>query len=200
MDVGRFSLACPVKHGLEYYQFLDGNPTMRLPKQFLAKLSDGPAVYALYGGRTSSKHPAYVGVADRLKRRIVQHLVKRDSSVTTMTSAACLNPDYITRVVWWWAPGFDERVVLEAAELVAFQHFNPALRSLAPPAEEAKQLSRDPAFEDRMYLLFKGPPTGQVQLPSLHEALHRLEVLELRVKKLEVLLKQQFVLPPKKLK
>lgn len=76
------------------------------------------AVYAMYGRRGRGLHVAYVGIADALKRRVMQHLVKRDSSVATGTSAATLNPDYITEVSWWEHPNFLQRHVLQAAELV----------------------------------------------------------------------------------
>ena len=58
-----------------------------------------PAVYVMYGGR-DRKYIAYVGIGDELKCRVHQHLVKRDSSVVTGTSAVGLNPDYITEVRW----------------------------------------------------------------------------------------------------
>jgi hypothetical protein len=40
-----------------------------------------------------------------------------------------LNPDYVTELRWWEHPDFAERYVLEAAELVAYDMLNPALRS-----------------------------------------------------------------------
>jgi hypothetical protein len=57
-----------------------------------------PAVYAMHGGKGRGLHVAYVGIADSLKARVEQHLVRRDSSVATGTSAVCLNPDYVTEV------------------------------------------------------------------------------------------------------
>lgn len=58
-------------------------------------LPNVPAVYAMYGGRGRSQYVAYVGVADKLRARIEQHLARRDSSMTTGTSAAMLNPDHV---------------------------------------------------------------------------------------------------------
>ena len=57
-----------------------------------------PAVYAMYGGR-NQKYVAYVGIGANLRRRIHQHLIGRDSSVATGTSASGINPDYITEKI-----------------------------------------------------------------------------------------------------
>jgi excinuclease UvrABC nuclease subunit len=53
----------------------------------ISKLPNVPAVYVLFGGKERRRYVAYVGIADKLKRRIEQHLVTRDSSVATGTSA-----------------------------------------------------------------------------------------------------------------
>ena len=76
------------------------------------------AVYALYGGTGRGLYVAYVGVADNLKRRLRQHLIKKSSNVTSGTSAASLNPDYVTRVRWWEHPEFEDRPSLEETEQV----------------------------------------------------------------------------------
>lgn len=47
----------------------------------ISNLPNTPSVYALYGGRGRGRYVAYVGVANKLKNRIEQHLVRRDSSV-----------------------------------------------------------------------------------------------------------------------
>ena len=83
----------------------------------------------MYGGHDRARYVAYVGIADKLKRRIVQHLVSRDSSIATGTSAVGLNPDYVTEIRWWEHQRFSDRNALIAAELVAFEFFDPALRS-----------------------------------------------------------------------
>jgi len=95
----------------------------------ISELPKVPAVYIMRSGRSRGAYVAYVGMAKSLKRRITEHLVKRDSSVTTGTSATALNPDYVTEVCWREYPSFDKTHVLEAAELIAFEVFNPALRS-----------------------------------------------------------------------
>ena len=52
----------------------------------------------MHGGLKS--YVAYVGMGGNLKQRIEQHLIKRDSSVTTGTSAVGLNTDHVRRVDW----------------------------------------------------------------------------------------------------
>lgn len=102
-------------------------------------LPNVPAVYAMFGGR-ETKYVSYVGLADNLKRRIIQHLVTRDSSIATRTSAVGLNPDYVTEVKWWEHPKFTDRNFLIASELMAFDVLQLALRSRGTTQEAAKQL------------------------------------------------------------
>ena len=66
----------------------------------IADLPATPAVYAIQGGWGRYRYVAYVAIADDLKRRIDQHLVRRDSSITTGVAAASLAPDPVTEVVW----------------------------------------------------------------------------------------------------
>lgn len=49
----------------------------------IADLPSCPALYALYGGVGRNLYVAYVGIADSLKRRAVQHLLNRNSSIAT---------------------------------------------------------------------------------------------------------------------
>ena len=67
----------------------------------ISELPTCPAVYAMYGGKGRGLYVAYVGTSKSLKQRIVQHLVNRDSSVSTGTSAVGLNTDYVTKIAWW---------------------------------------------------------------------------------------------------
>lgn len=64
----------------------------------ISGLPSVPAVYAMYGGRGASAYVAYVGLADVLKRRVGQHLIRRDSSIVTGVAAVSLNPDLVTEV------------------------------------------------------------------------------------------------------
>jgi len=152
-----------------------------------------PAVYALYGGQSRALHVAYVGLATKLKSRIMQHLVTRDSSVTTGIHAVSLNPDFVTRVEWWEYPDFVDSSVLAAAELVAFDVFAPVLRSRGAPQEQAQKLYQDEAFKNKMWLLFKGDPSGYLPLPPLQERVSTLEahIIELEQRIVELERKQQ---------
>jgi hypothetical protein len=96
----------------------------------------------MYGGEGGHKYVAYVGIADKLKRRIAQHLLTRDSTVATGTSAVGINPDYVREIVWWTHKSFTDRRRLETAELVAFDVLNPALRSRGGINSDAKNSTK----------------------------------------------------------
>jgi hypothetical protein len=106
----------------------------------VSELPSVPAVYALYGGAGRGLYVTYVGIADRLKERITQHLVRRDSSIVTGVSTVGINPDLVTEVRWWTHPDFSDRAVLQAGELLAFDALEPALRSRGGITGEAKTL------------------------------------------------------------
>jgi len=151
----------------------------------VADLPATPGVYALYGGTGRSRYVAYIGIAKNLRSRIDQHLIRRDSSVTTGTTATGLNPDYVTEVTWWKHRRFHSRAVLEAAELIAYDVLEPALRSRGGVTNRAKDLYRDDEFFEEMESLFRGDPAGRLVLPTLQTALDRLSSLEKRVEELE---------------
>lgn len=151
----------------------------------IADLPNVPAVYAMYGGQGRRMYAAYVGVAGKLKNRMVQHLVGRDSSVATGTSAAGLNPDFVTEVRYWEHPDFAERHVLEAAELVAFEVLNPALRSRGAVREQARSLYEDTAFIEQVKPLIQGEPSGCLVIPTLQDALERIADLERRIAEID---------------
>lgn len=161
----------------------------------IAQLPNVPAVYALYGGQSRAMHVAYVGLATKLKSRIMQHLVTRDSSVTTGIHAVSLNPDYVTKVEWWEYPDFADSTILAATELVAFDVLTPVLRSRGAPQEQAQKLYQDEEFKSKMQLLLKGDPSGSLLLPPLQERVSALEAriieLEQRIVKLEEKLKEK---------
>jgi hypothetical protein len=137
----------------------------------------------MYGG-AGREYVAYVGLADNLRRRVKQHLVNRDSSVTTGTSAAGLNPDHIRAVEWWTDPGFSDRTTLAAAELVAFDVLQPALRSRGGITAAAQTLANDDGFRARIKTLL-GTPSGRLDIPQLIDLVERLAELEERVARLE---------------
>jgi transposase-like protein len=151
----------------------------------VSQLPNVPAVYAMLGGKGANAHVAYVGIAGKLKQRITQHLVRRDSSVTTGASAVSLNPNLVTEVWWWEHEEFALKAKLDAAELIAFEILNPALRSRAPASEEARRLVADADFASALRELFASTPAGTLVLPTLQTALRRIELLEERVRHLE---------------
>ncbi len=157
----------------------------------VSELPKAPAVYAMYGGQGSRTYPAYVGIADNLKSRITQHLVRRDSSVVTGASAVSLNPDMITEIRWWEDARFTDRSFLEGAELIAFKALEPVLRSRGAITERAHALTSDAAFCIEMKAMFAGEPTGRLLIQSLQSALSRLSELERRVTEIEEILKNK---------
>jgi hypothetical protein len=68
------------------------------------KVPNTPAVYAMFGGRGTNAFVAYVGIAEKLKQRLLQHLVRRDSSVVTGVTAVGLRPEFVAEVSWWSVP------------------------------------------------------------------------------------------------
>ena len=151
----------------------------------ISALPSQPAVYAMYGGRGGSRYVAYVGIAGQLKDRIVQHLVRRASSVSTGTSAVALNADYVTEVEWWQDKRFANRDALRAAELVAFDVLEPVLRSRGRVTEAAQRSYEDEAFRQEMAALFGTGASGRLVIPTLEHALKRIAKLEERVAALE---------------
>jgi hypothetical protein len=53
----------------------------------IVEIPNVPSVYAMYGGKGAAIYVAYVGVAGKLKQVVIQHLVRRDSSVASGISA-----------------------------------------------------------------------------------------------------------------
>lgn len=143
-----------------------------------------PAVYAMYGGWAPRLWVAYVGIASDLNKRLVQHFDKRDSSVTTGTAAAVINPDAVRLVRWWEHKSFRKNDHLHAAELVAFDVLNPALRSRGAPRKTARELATDEQFRAEMTSLFDAP-SGEFRLPWMWDMDTRIDELEHRVAELE---------------
>src|SRR5215213_6815982 len=81
----------------------------------LRELPSVPAVYAMY--EQAGSRPAYVGIANKLKTRVRQHLVLRDSSVTTGSSVVSLNPDQVRVVAWWKDRRFSDKSIARPPSL-----------------------------------------------------------------------------------
>ncbi len=165
---------------------------MTLEVKTFSEIPNAPAIYALCGRATLHRgtYIAYVGHTHRLRTRINDHLIARETRVITGLSAVSLNPDHVVEVRWWKHPSFSERAIREGAELVAFEVLDPALRSLAPELKRARRAYDDRSFHDEMTSLFSGEPTGRFVVPSLRGALERIEELEQRLSALEEQLRE----------
>ena len=139
----------------------------------------------MYGGMGRGSHVAYVGITKVLRNRVIEHLVKRDRSVATGTTAVVLNPDFVTEVKWWEYPEFSDWKYLQAAELVAFDVFEPSLRSRGRIKKHSRQLNEDQIFRESMRDLFTSEPTGHLVILTLGDALAKIEELEQRILELE---------------
>jgi hypothetical protein len=157
----------------------------------IADLPNRPALYALYGGTERHVYVAYVGITDNLKRRAAQHLLTRDSSAATGTSAVGINPDYVTEIRWWEHRRFSEPAPREAAELVAFKLLDPALRSRKRIGKAAQELLKSNGFRMEMETLIKQKPTGHLRIPSLEQVWRTLSAFEDRLAKIEGRLKSR---------
>ena len=160
----------------------------KIPK--ISSLPNSPAIYAIYGGKGQRKFVAYVGIADKLRQRISQHLVRRDSSIVTGTSIVSLNPDYVTALKWWENPDFSKREYLEAAEEIAFKIFDPVLRSRGNLTERGEILFKNEEFSKKMETLFNNEPAGALEFPDFQELLERVDNLESEIITLKNLIKK----------
>jgi hypothetical protein len=145
-----------------------------------------PAVYAMFAGQRKTKYVAYVGLAGKLRSRLEQHLVRKDSSVTTGVTAVSLNPELVTEVQWWEHPDFDKKDALRAAELVAFDVLEPVLRGRGTITDRAKKLYDSEPFYRRTLVLFKEEAAGRLVIHSASDTRHRLADHEARLRALEL--------------
>jgi hypothetical protein len=132
---------------------------------------------------------SYVGLSGKIRNRVTEHLLRRDSSVTTGASATSLNPDKIAECNWWCHKTFVEKEYLEAAELIAFEKLNPTLGSRGSPSSKALELSQDKKFISQMEELFSSPPTGSIVFHDLSWAVSKIRELENEIKLLKEKLK-----------
>ena len=146
---------------------------MPIPSEIFSKVPANPGLYCLL----EKKEVVYVGISKDLRSRLKQHFVLRDSSITTGTSAASLNPEYIETIKWWTHEDFKTKAKLQAAELVAFETFNPILRSRGKSTDKAKE-QLTPTFKRSMKAIFQKPPSGELSIPNMSHLLRRIEELE----------------------
>jgi hypothetical protein len=153
---------------------------MKISPKLFGKAPDSPGIYCLY----ENKDVIYVGLSGKLKGRLKEHFIRRDSSITTKVGAASLNPEYVTRIVWWTSAEFEDRSYLEATELVAFDHLNPVIRSRGRPSEKAKKLlNRE--MRKKIVETLEREPDGEIILSSMQDLIERLETLESKLAKLD---------------
>lgn len=144
-----------------------------------------PGLYAMYGGEPPRTWVAYVGIAGGVQGRLLQHFVRRDSSVVTGTSAVGVNIEHVRFVDWWEHSLLEDESQRHAAELVAFRVLDPALRSRGNTRQAATALLSSAAFVHAVEELLQSPPTGRYWPPRLSDIAERLAALEARVAALE---------------
>ena len=151
----------------------------------IRELPSGPAIYSLLSGKGRDNSTLYVGETDNLRRRISQHLVKRDSSVTMEGSPVKIDPAYVKKVDWWEHQDFKDPIKRGGAELIAFGMLNPRLRSAGKVKNGSLKISKDKVFCERMSAVFNGSPSGRMDIMTLEEAVVLLFKLEERLAILE---------------
>jgi hypothetical protein len=92
-----------------------------------------------------------------------------------------INPDAVRLVRWWEDARFEDADQLHAAELIAFDVLDPALRSRGLPRKNALQYIDDPGFRGDMESLFRVAPSGDFHLPWLWDVDARVEDIERRL-------------------
>ena len=143
-----------------------------------------PGLYALYDGHNGKKC-IYVGKSDKnLGRRVVHHLVDRNSSVTTGTAGASINIENLTMVRWWTSEFFSDKIFLDAAEAYFFQQLEPMLRSRGNRIKGSDELLNDEGFIKIVDEILS-KPSGKIELLSYGKLLLKVRELENRISKLE---------------
>ena len=144
-----------------------------------------PGIYAFKGPNDNHGAFRYVGLSNKLRDRVAQHLLRRDNSVATGASTISLNPDKIAECHWWIHETFGSREHLEAAELIAFKIFNPALVSRGSSSSAALEISRDLEFREQMEDLFSNTPSGYAVFYDLSWAVTKIRELEREILELK---------------
>ena len=142
-------------------------------------------IYGFKGATDKSGSYSYIGLSGKLRDRISQHLLRRDSSVSTGVSAVSLNPDNIDECHWWIHESFEDRDYLEAAELVAFEFFRPTLVSRGNPTSNAIEIMKKEEFKDKMYSLFSTIPSGYIRFYDISWTVEKIKELEKEINELK---------------
>lgn len=171
---------CPQNVGLRILQ------AVTKEVETIGEVARTPGIYAMYGGeRVGQGWVAYVGIAGNLHRRLEQHVIRRDSSVVTGTQAVCVHIEHVRYIDWWTSDLFEDDDARHAAELVAFDVLNPALRSRGRPRQNARTLADDGAFQAKICDLLNEQPHGRLVLPTLTGMAERLRAVEARLDALD---------------
>src|SRR5699024_1673758 len=124
-------------------------------------------------------------IAGNVRRRLVQHFERRDSSIVTGASAVGLNVDAVVHADWWEDPSFHDRTSLRAAEVVAFDVLDPALRSRSGGTKDAEALAATARSRNKIERLLASEPAGRYTPLSLDALAKRITSLEQRIQALE---------------
>ena len=142
-------------------------------------------IYGFKGATDKVGSYCYIGLSGRLRDRISQHLLRRDSSVSTGVSSVSLNPDNIEECHWWVHEIFDDRDYLEAAELIAFEIFQPTLVSRGKPSSKAVEIIKREDFKDKMKNLFSNIPSGYIRFYDISWTVEKIKELEKEINELK---------------
>ena len=116
----------------------------------LGQVPQAPGMYCLLGRNGPGTYDAYVGISNKIRSRLDQHLIRKDSSISTGVSAASLQPAHVVGVVWWIGDLFGNRAQREAAELIAFETLQPTLRSRGHVSAAARPFLEEAAFRKQI--------------------------------------------------
>jgi hypothetical protein len=100
-------------------------------------------------------------------------------------AAVHLDLDYIRYVEWWEHESFSDDVMRLAAELVAFDMFEPVLRSRGVKTRPALELYNDPDRRAELQRIFASEPTGRFVHARLPDVARQVYVLNARIAALE---------------
>lgn len=147
----------------------------------LSSIPKAAGIYAMYD---QNGDVAYVGHSGHLRHRVGQHIIRRNSSVTTGVSATVLDPEKVGHICWWLTR-FSDKDHLEAAEIVAFKVLDPSLRSRGKITKRAKAILENQAFCDEMECLFRDEPSGAFYPKTFDNLVDLVLELDKRVSELE---------------
>ena len=137
-----------------------------------------PGIYGFKRPNNVQDNYSYIGLSNKLREIVSQHLLKRDSSVATCASAILLNPVKIAECHWWIHESFGTREYLEAAELIVFERFNLTLVSRLTPSTRALEIPNDEVFKKQMDKLFSNVPSNYIKFYDLSWAINKIKELE----------------------